>query len=404
MMINQFARAAALHAHFADYTGKRIAKRLSADDYTALLAAMCVVDLKDEPERALEAAKLVTLTAADKARVKLGEWPHAGMRVAVAEHSLTLEATHRYRRSHATAPSVAGAVAVAGAVPLARIVSPGVVAVDAERITIGEPEPGIYKVQAETYHAWPAVHATALPRLAESFAKYSAPHEVNSPAADIGSYTHAEFLEGAGSIYTIVDAATRRSKAWKECEATLKLTQRELEKAHNCIEAIKANALIMAMMDRATVEQSIVWHEQVNGVTIVCKARIDVVTRLGDLCDLKTTAKGVGREAYSSKMNYGLPFQMAFYRRACQSQGIEINRCMIWLAPTAEPYVPAEVHQVPDADVNRAWQIIEDRMLPRLALHKQQPDAWPGIRPGKRPSVNTHWHQGEWFWRKWGVE
>jgi len=356
-----FFRALAIYATWRNYTGKLSAKRMSAGDYTALLAALCVVDLGDEPARALAAAQLVTLSSADKAKIKAGEWPTKGMRADIATKSLGLES---------------------GKCPSA----------------------GVYHVPADVYHGWPAVHSTALPRLAESFAKYKAPHKVDSPSADIGSYTHAEFLEAQGSLWEIVEAATRRAKAWRECTAKLKITDRELARAHNCIASLKANELIVAMMDRAIVEQSIIWHERVDGEAITCKARIDVYTRLGDLCDLKTTAKGVGAEAYASKMHYGLPFQMALYRRALQSLGLEVHRCLIWLAPTAEPFVPAEVHEVPKPDVDRAWRIIEERMLPRLALHRKQPDAWQGIRPGKKPSINTHWHQGEWYWRKWGVE
>jgi hypothetical protein len=284
--------------------------------------------------------------------------------------------------------------------------------------------PGIGIVEnmpAWVYHSIDALSSSPLrgyPRrcggLLDSYAEYLAFSEdsTSEPRMDIGTASHGIVFEGLDSTeesLILVDKATRKNKDWENAQETAKpwqlpLLEKEWVRAQHCANTVLDHPTIRKMLTGARCELSIFWVEVIDGVEIRCKARIDCLTALGDLCDLKTTEGNIGDEGYHSKVVHErIPFQSAWYRRGARAAGLKgRENCYIWLAKSKAPYLPTVIHRIPKEDVDRCDHIIETGPLRLLAAHRKNPDRWQGygVTADGKPAIVNHEPQRDWWFEK----
>jgi hypothetical protein len=270
-----------------------------------------------------------------------------------------------------------------------------------------------------TYHAIDALSSTAIKRALDCLWEYRNPEDIgDKPPVRIGTAGHKWLLEckadnaasnEAIGILPVSGCKVARGKAWNEGvlqaaeTGRLPLTLDEWETLCKAIDAASRNAFLMRSLDGATVEQSMFWVETIDGVEIPCKARIDAMTASGSMIDAKFTGRGTSPAAYKRYLEqYDLVIQSGWYERGRQRCGLEPSKGHYHaLIPTKRPWV-AEVHPVPDGAVQRANEIITDKVLPMIAKERSGVPQWGGYSQGANGEAGLcePVSLGDWYWRK----
>jgi hypothetical protein len=140
---------------------------------------------------------------------------------------------------------------------------------------------------------------------------------------------------------------TKGGKAEKEEAERAGLVQVKIDMYHSASEmagAVRNHKLIGALFRQpdAMREVSIYWLETVSGIIVPCKARIDWRGMFGKsrvAIDLKSTTDASPEELKRSIYNYGYHRQGAWYQRALQAAGIDVDAFVLVAVEKEEPYI-----------------------------------------------------------------
>ena len=143
-----------------------------------------------------------------------------------------------------------------------------------------------------------------------------------SRSKKIGTILHKIFLEG-----------------WKRKDFDpLLSTDKEKETVDALIKNFSTHKVVgQIMKDIKHAEKPIFWKEEIRGRKLHCKAKIDLLTNLDALFEVKTTAYLGDFEREIDKYRYDL--QMSFYRRGVEEAlGVGVIECGIIALETSPPY------------------------------------------------------------------
>ena len=261
------------------------------------------------------------------------------------------------------------------------------------------PEPGIYTdLSAEDYHAVAALSKSRMDALHRSPAHFLSylrePHE-DTAATILGSLTHTlvmepELFPRRYRAYLDVKGSTKEGKA-NRAEAmaahVTPISTETLAQAQAMARALRDHPVAAGafLADGTIFEVSVFWEEHVDGLTIPCKARLDVLNRnvpgLGCLtADVKKTRDASPRGMARSVMEYRYHVQAAWYRRAVYSaEGLHSDRFLLLCVEDAAPYLPALYEISEDAQRLALLEIKEDMEMLARCINSDQ---WPGYPDG----------------------
>lgn len=190
-------------------------------------------------------------------------------------------------------------------------------------------EPGVYDLDAETYHADPvpggslsSSGARRLLQVPPARWQYEQEHPpAPTPAMILGTAVHSLVL-GVGIQPERIDADDWRTKAARAArdEATrhgrLPLLRDDYDRAYAMAEAVLSHPVAGALFDpaRGRPEQTLVWRDEATGV--MCRAMVDHLPHDDGrpiLADLKTTTDASPREVSKTVAKWGYHCQAAWY-------------------------------------------------------------------------------------------
>lgn len=209
---------------------------------------------------------------------------------------------------------------------------------------------------------------------------YACTHELEpSRALRIGTATHAILLGGDVAIYD----GTRRGKAWEAFESehagTQIVTADEWAVASDAAASVRADPVAGPLFAwRGVNETRIDW--QFRGVPF--RSTPDRVLPDGTLIELKTarTAEPAAFQRDAMRRHYHA--QLAVYREALASQGVEIRRCVIVAVETVAPYC-VSVHELDESVLELGFQSAVS-WLERYQVCAAA-DQWPGYAQSAVP-------------------
>lgn len=220
----------------------------------------------------------------------------------------------------------------------------------------------ILNMPAAEYHARKALSNTGITKLLDCPARFKlwldGEQDDQTEAMLIGSAFHCLVLEPNEflSRYHVAKhpgntslGKEERSAAIAECRAVLTQNQyTEVEALANGIRRHKGISRLLSEKKRRT-EASIFWDEELNGVTIPCKARLDLVLDWPDfgilILDLKSMKSLSPSTLPRTLMDRGYYRQGWWYMRALVKAGIDprgfylaaVEKSPPWMAALIEP-------------------------------------------------------------------
>ena len=263
------------------------------------------------------------------------------------------------------------------------------------------PEPGIYTdLSAEEYHTVAALSKSRMDALHRSPAHFLAylqePHE-DTAATILGSLTHTLAMEPElfplrYRAYPDVKGSTKEGKANRAEALAAKLipiSTETLAQAQAMAKALREHPVAAgAFLAEGTLfEVSVFWeeHDEATGLTIPCKARLDVLNRdvpgLGCLtADVKKTRDASPRGMARSIAEYRYHVQAAWYRRGVYAaEGLHSDRFLLLCVEDAAPYLPALYEVSEDAQRLALLEIKEDVETLARCISLGE---WPGYPDG----------------------
>lgn len=261
------------------------------------------------------------------------------------------------------------------------------------------PAPGIYTgMSTEDYHKVAALSKSRMDALHKSPAHllaYLAEQHEDTAATILGSLTHTLTMEP--ELYALrfraYDDIRRSNKIGKaNCEEAegahlTPITKETLAQAEAMAQALRSHPTAAGafLAEGTQFEVSVFWVEVVNGVSIPCKARLDILNRslpgLGCLtADVKKSRDASPRGMARSIMEYRYHVQAAWYRRGVYlAAGLHSDAFYLLCVEDAAPYLAA------------IYEISEDAQ--QMALHEIKTDMetlagciesgnWPGYPDG----------------------
>lgn len=261
---------------------------------------------------------------------------------------------------------------------------------------------GIYTgMPAAEYFMARGKSASAIKCMHESAAKYYWQYKLGNfpetkPAQALGTMVHGMFLEPDTFMKKlhIVDAASRRGKAWTDALADNPDKEvvliSDIEKSAAVVHALRQNREACQLLEGAVFETSIFWQE--NGR--LSKARPDIWQQpLRILSDLKTCRNASPRAFARAAIDYGYAISAAWYMRGVAAVTGEPVRQWYWIAVETEaPYI-VQVYHAPDE-----WLIYGNDCIDR-ALTKldwcESTGTWPGYVDGVQDLELPGWIEFE---------
>jgi len=199
----------------------------------------------------------------------------------------------------------------------------------------------------EAYHANDAIGSTSVKSAAlNSVAHWHGAEFKSSPAMDLGSAVHANYLEPEKFLVKR-GPESRRGKAWQEVyegRATdeVVLPVGEYHKAEAMAVAMHDNPHMAELwtQDGWQIEQSIYVDCPETGLKLKCKADA-YNSNLRCVMDVKTcqTANPAAwQSTYGPFYKFGYHIQCAFYLRVLELQGIDIDKFYIFAVESTAPH------------------------------------------------------------------
>lgn len=250
----------------------------------------------------------------------------------------------------------------------------------------------------EEYHGDPeSVSKSGLDDIAKSPAKFYAlhldpdrpPSEPPTPAQVIGTLAHCAILEpdSFNHRYPVSPSDDKRTKAWKEFEATLAsgqtpIKEAEYAMAHAQRQSVLKIAPLRDALAAGRAEVSAYWTDAETGVA--CRCRPDWVHPVGEngviLLDVKTCVDASPEGFAKSVANWRYDVQDAFYADGFAAASGKTVHAFIFAAVEKEyPYLAA-AYMLTDED-REAGRRKYKRDLRRYAACKKAGD-WPGYSAG----------------------
>lgn len=252
-------------------------------------------------------------------------------------------------------------------------------------------------IDAAQYHRSMGLTKSGLLMLRKSPAHFwnwlnSEPEE-STPAMSLGTATHTLLFEpqkwSSEILVVPADAPKRPTKAqvnakepkpetleqikwWQEfeaaCEGKCVITQDQHEQARGMVEAVMSVEEVVRLMKHpsARAEVSITGKEVVDGMSIDCKMRCDMLTEDGrTILDLKTCEDASYDEFSRSFMSNGYWMQAAHYIATARKAGVPVERFIFIAAEKHKPHI-VSLYTLDDKSLERAFAIRE-RLLKVLA-------------------------------------
>lgn len=233
------------------------------------------------------------------------------------------------------------------------------------------------------YQAIDAVNQSALRPYAKSLRAgvWAEQHQREATASmELGTALHTLILDGAAAFvaaYTVggpvnektgepYGRTTKAFAAWLEEQPAgiTVLTEADHARVTGMAEAINTHTHAGPLFAGTDGERelTIVWTEQVGGVAIRCKARLDYWSESAGVVDIKTTEDAIAESFSSSAARYEYHTQAAWYLHAARRAGLHAEH-FGWVAVESKP--PHEVAMfraspfVIDCGRSRAWKALQ---------------------------------------------
>ena len=253
-------------------------------------------------------------------------------------------------------------------------------------------EPGLSPdMSAEAYHAVPALSKSVLDALHRSPAHMLAylrePHK-DTPATIEGSLFHCLTMEPElfEARYAVVDG-NRQTKAVKEqvqaaeAEGKTVIRTEALDNAKAMAASVRAHPMAGALLRAATgFELSMFWELTIGGLTIPCKARLDVVADVPGfglaLADLKKTRDASPRGMARHVLDYRYHVQASWYRHGFNVATGRTSRQFMLICCEAEPPYPVGLYNISEAAQGLAHREVKADL--ELLAECIKNDNWPG--------------------------
>jgi exodeoxyribonuclease VIII len=233
---------------------------------------------------------------------------------------------------------------------------------------------------AVDYSAATGLNWSSLKHLARSPLHYRWAKDHETPETDamiVGRAIHTACLEPMQFLrrYALWEGGVRRGSAWEEfAEANAGKTilrEQDYARVEAIGKAVRGHEAASAVLAGCEYERAILWTR--NGRA--CKARLDAI-KPGTVADLKSTAD-LSRFA-GAVARYLYHGQLAWYREAAISLGMDPPKCIMIAVETREPY-DVGVFCASDAMLAEGDALI-DRLLSVLA-DCEASGSWPGACP-----------------------
>lgn len=253
-------------------------------------------------------------------------------------------------------------------------------------------EPGLYPdMSAEAYHAVPALSKSVLDALhrspAHMLAYLKEPHR-DTPATIEGSLFHTLTMEPElfEARYAVVDGNRQKKEvkaSVQEAEAAgrVVITSDGLANAQAMAEAVRAHPMAGALLRAAKgFELSLFWEVTINGLTIPCKARLDMLADLPGfglaLGDLKKTRDASPRGMPRHVLEYRYHVQADWYRSGFSIATGQTSRQFTLVCCEAEPPYMVGLYNISEAAQGLAHREVKADL--ELLAECIKNDNWPG--------------------------
>lgn len=242
-------------------------------------------------------------------------------------------------------------------------------------------------IEAEEYHSWFAASNSLLKKFIDStpahvLRSFNQERTVNK-AFQFGDILHAIMFmpQEWGKMFGVIPSGLKKTtKEGKAAFADLLTVYPEeriistdtFNQIKEARENILANNICKKIFESLILkEHSIVWNDTFTDV--LCKARLDAVSKLGFVVDLKTTVSASPSEFQRSIYKYGYHTQAAHYMRAAKSAGLEVKHHIIIALEKETNFVA--IYEL-DSEAIEAGEKELDRVLP---IWKKciESDEWP---------------------------
>lgn len=253
-------------------------------------------------------------------------------------------------------------------------------------------EPGAYPgMSAEEYHSIPALSKSALDALHKSpahmLAYLQGPHK-DTPATIEGSLFHTLTMEPElfEARYAVIDGNRQKKEikaAVQEAEAAgrVVINSDGLANARAMAGAVRAHPMAGAFIRAAKgFELSLFWEVTIGGLTIPCKARLDMLADVPGfglaLGDLKKTRDASPQKMPRHVLDYRYHVQASWYRQGFFLATGQTSRQFMLLCCEADPPYPVGLYNISEAAQGLAHNEIKTDLETLAECIKN--DNWPG--------------------------
>lgn len=240
----------------------------------------------------------------------------------------------------------------------------------------------------DSYEAAEAENFSLLKNIARSPAHYL--HARNAERVDKavfaqGRATHFGVFEPErlASEIAVFDGPRRAGKEWERFKAQADalgqtiLKEAEFEECIAYANAVRSNQTAMGLLQTGIAEVSITWRDEVTG--IVCKGRLDWVTRGKWITDLKTTKCAAPEEFARQSWRYLYHVQGAMYVDGWKAVTGEELPFLHIAVEKESPYV-VQVYRLPEYVIQAGRETYREWLA--LVKRCRESGEWPGYADG----------------------
>lgn len=282
---------------------------------------------------------------------------------------------------------------------------------------------GVHAISEEAYHADPCPHPSLSASIAKLLIDRSPRHawhahprlnpnhsSEESTTFDMGRLAHKLVL-GAGGDIAVIEADDWRTSAAKAARDAARaagktpVLARQLEQARLMEKAVFRQ---LAKHEEASLaftngkpEQTIIWREEIDGVEVWCRARLDWKPHEGNVFDdFKSTGVAASAGQWGSRTFWetGCDVQAAFYVRGIKALGLAADPHFRFIvAENEEPFAVA-VHTLSPAALAMASRKVDYAL--RIWARCTARDWWPGYPPFTSYLDPPPWQERRWIDRE----
>lgn len=284
--------------------------------------------------------------------------------------------------------------------------------------------PGVYDMPEADYHADPCPHPSLSASIAKLLIDRSPRHawhahprlnpnhqSEDSTTFDMGRLAHKLVL-GAGGDIAVIEADDWRTAAAKALRDAARAAGKTPVLAHQLERAQAMEKAIFRQLAKheeaslaftnGTPEQTIIWREEIDGVEVWCRARLDWKPDApGNVFDdFKSTGvpASAGQWGQRTFWETGCDVQAAFYVRGIKALGLAADpHFRFVVAENEEPFAVA-VHTLAPSSLAMAGRKVDYAM--RIWARSLKADWWPGYPPFTSYLDAPPWQERRWIDRE----